>query len=139
MNKLTKYRVWCPDLKKFVFDPKQDLGQYLGISINGYGHIHHMNEYKPKWIVQYFTGLRDKKGVDVYEGDILLEDHDGGTGEAYLLPVTYSSGSFHFGFCDSLYNHVYSTSPDILDSHTVMGNIFENPELLNNEKNISKL
>ncbi len=63
MNKLTKFRIWSLEMKKFIFHPdnSNDIEQYIHVNINGYGRAYHACEYKPTWIVQYFTGLKDKK------------------------------------------------------------------------------
>jgi hypothetical protein len=111
-----KFRIWDDRLKTM---------SYFDV-FNTFGRI--PDDCKDN--LQQYTGMQDKKGVDVYEGDIVLEDHDGGTGEAELEPITFSYGCFHIGFCDPLYDNVYSNSPTTLDAYIVVGNIFENPELL---------
>ena len=83
-----------------------------------------------KYIVQQFTGLKDKNGKEIYEGDILAEKHNGGDGEANIGQVYFAAGTFMINGDGTLYDHVYSISPDILEDYTVQGNIFENPELL---------
>jgi hypothetical protein len=116
MKREIKFRIWDDRLKTM---------SYFDV-FNTFGRI--PDDCKDN--LQQFTGMQDKKGIDVYEGDIVLGDHDGGTGEATLEPITFSYGCFHIGFCDPLYDNVYSASPTTLDAYTVVGNIFETPELM---------
>jgi hypothetical protein len=70
-------------------------------------------------ILMQFTGLCDKNGKDIYEGDILKD----GTDMQFPIAVDATHGyRFMFGL-DTLvaYNAI---------SGSVIGNIYENPELL---------
>ena len=69
-------------------------------------------------LMQY-TGLNDKNGTEIYEGDILL------SGDLVDV-VTFSEGCFH------LKNAGYLISE--LRVYEVIGNIYENPELLEGEE-----
>lgn len=71
-------------------------------------------------LMQY-TGLKDKNGKEIYEGDILItKDIEGGK---YKTFVTHENGMFLSGE-ESLYDDVF------LFEAEVVGNIYENPELL---------
>jgi uncharacterized phage protein (TIGR01671 family) len=74
---------------------------------------------RPELILQQFTGLFDKNGKEIWEGDIL--DLSGGT-----LEVIFNYGSFGYMCCGfvTLSQHNY------LDRCEVIGNVHENPELL---------
>jgi len=67
-----------------------------------------------------FTGLRDKNDKEIYEGYICKSQ--------YFLPgeVIFKNGSFLF--CDITQSDVESVYPD--NEWEVIGNKFENPELL---------
>lgn len=76
-----------------------------------------------KPILMQFTGLKDKKGVDIYEGDIL----QGGNN---------SRGQVKWGNCGFCFENTYrDESLDYLHDVTqgrieIIGNIYEHPELL---------
>ncbi len=81
----------------------------------------------PETIGQY-TDLKDKNGKEIYEGDIvvipirrILEPCDLGTKE--ILPIYWSDfGSWNISLNETLFDYN-------LDAE-VIGNIYENPELL---------
>jgi len=65
-----------------------------------------------------FTGLKDKNSKEIYEGDILL--NDGGK----IDEVIFHQGCFCYKLGDRRY-HIFDNTIG-----GVIGNIYENPELL---------
>lgn len=88
------------------------------------------------YILMKYTGLKDKNGVEIYEGDVCFSD--GGLDDYWYVvewvfagwqTVTYKKPESSVrGISDGV-NQSY-LEPDIADYLTVIGNIHENPELL---------
>lgn len=76
---------------------------------------------KPWFIVEQYTGLKDKNGTEIYEGDILIDDA-GEPVEHWV--VKFSEGGF-VGECAGVTEVLFE-----LTQLEVAGNIYENPELL---------
>jgi len=129
MNREIKFRFYHKGLNKFIdFEPKWYEGK---ISYNS-----------DVIQCQQFTGLKDKNDKEIYEGDILNEIHyeDWGdeSGFSYLGVVrhkTYSScdaGHQFSGFVTypNLNENKDYAGNQIREDCEIVGNIFENPELL---------
>jgi len=81
-----------------------------------------------------FTGLKDKKGKEIYEGDIVVFDRGIGNWTGHRMSTTHE-----IVFSEEVFAFVmnYSNSYIKLRKHwnyiyEVIGNIYENKELLNN-------
>jgi len=79
-------------------------------------HLDSLNEYlhKEKYNAMLFSGLKDNNGVDIYSGDVV-----------YI--AGYGNYIVEFPFFE-LYDRVFSG--DSSDIESIIGNIYQNPELL---------
>jgi uncharacterized phage protein (TIGR01671 family) len=116
MNRQIKFRVWSKNQN--IFLPAED----IAIRNNGAVLIYDWhNDFGKSWgpnydehIIQQFTGLTDKNGKEICEGDIVKTNCLKGE-------VVFRSGSWLFNG-HPLINYE--------ESLVIVGNVFENPELI---------
>jgi uncharacterized phage protein (TIGR01671 family) len=128
MNK--KFRVWSNEknawLHSIVLGHSGDLLLlYVEVDDNNIvtNKVFTIDALKPT--LQMFTGLKDKNGMDIYEGDI-LDSTLQGIGCKWVNEVVFENGCFVFGKGGyPLKNYITETS-----GFRIIGNIFENKDLL---------
>jgi len=74
-----------------------------------------------KWC--QFTGLKDKNGTEIYEGDILHQDN-----YSDWVVEWHNTGFYIYNVCNPEMHFVLVKS-----DREVIGNIYENPELIKEE------
>lgn len=75
-------------------------------------------------LMQY-TGLKDKNNKEIYEGDILFESF----GERYYK-VVFENGGFRAEFKGDFDEHSFDLIDVVAQGCEIVGNIYENPELM---------
>ncbi|MCM3739204.1 YopX family protein [Oceanobacillus luteolus] len=121
-----KFRAWFTDKKQMKFVAMHNV--YPGNTSYFYLSPMPMSDYEPIELMQW-TGLTDKNGTGIYEGDILT-DH----GEEGPLYVEYSNEHAAFVFVDKFDPFGvtrYTTLQISYEQFEIIGNIFEDGELLN--------
>lgn len=87
--------------------------------------------YQPQIELMQFTGLHDKNGKEIYEGDIISNGYE----KCIVVWVKEYTG-FMLKLINKEYEDKEWTNPmiDLRKDEEVIGNIYENPELLKGEQ-----
>jgi uncharacterized phage protein (TIGR01671 family) len=123
-----KFRAWYETLKTMV---RVEAIHFINRELHGNtneGRVYAV-PFKESILMQY-TGLKDKSGKEIYEGDILNPD----PGSNHIIcrvkmDIGYDSDGYKhqawLGWMASMYSLL-----DIHEDSLIIGNIYENPELL---------
>lgn len=88
----------------------------------------------PDFIVEQFTGLKDKNSREIYEGDIVRDMWMNKSGDGtvdFIYSVVYIDNGFYTLKKGEIENGTYLIDKnDVQKYYVVIGNIHENPELL---------
>lgn len=133
---IPKFRAWHNELKMMrdVFTMR-NIGYDTDLLVDTYGTP--ADDTLFMWSIaeielMQWTGLQDKHGKDIYEGDI-VEDNFG----RYKIQRGHHSGweALYKNEDSQAQQNLYFTDTSAAKKN-VIGNIYENPELLNSNKEI---
>lgn len=130
MNRIIKFRIWDKRLKKFLEGCELD---DICLSYDGDVLILEGRELNllAECEIQQFTGLSDKNGKEIYEGDIINCIGQGILFSDELIgEVEFQDFEYVIVTND---NKWPVASFKVLADKQIIGNIFENPELIKNE------
>lgn len=133
------------DLKFRAWDKENKIFQPVCVDTNGNACIFGYAGLEIKFDnIQQYTGLKDKNGKEIYEGDIIrrtykashylniIEEYD------YIetIEVKWDDDNLSYNIPNNVFSFfsspaTHSLNPNGLPMFEIIGNIFENPELIN--------
>ena len=112
-----KFREWDTERKTMSYSKREDFDDMVGFRF-----FH--TEGGERYLMQY-TGLKDKNEKEIYEGDIVIVDQKETPAE-----VIFENGCFYTPIGISRYR----LGGWYKENLEVVGNIYENPELLEDKE-----
>ena len=138
-----KFRLWDKKRTRYLFPyPKCDGNQYKfgegdgpipsfliaagngkPVVYSGFGHISYPTYDEENYIVQQFTGLKDKNEKEIYEGDIVKFNK-------YTYQIIWSEENAAFVSLNKTNMAGAFLNPLYILNFEVIGSIHQNPELI---------
>lgn len=123
-----KFRAWidCKEpIKNFMVYSEKSLGDFFDHTLYGL-----------KYTLMQYTGLKDKNGKEIYEGDVVKRNNRRFPDRRNVWRVEWREGSSGWAlFVPATYEH--SRNKRLLEkfmigdsNYEVIGNVYETPELL---------
>lgn len=126
-----KFRAWDDSIKRWKYGELTNFGFFTHTEVkdgdtdlNGNNHLFTQSKSSMVGPWKQGTGLKDKNGKEIYEGDLLRNGGNHSAGQ-----VSWSEKGFWGVGPYYVPLHQYSG-----DTKEVIGNIYENPELLEDKK-----
>ena len=128
MNDRLKFRIWDNIDKRYILTGCIDISKGI-LSVNGFYE-------KNRFVIEQSTGLKDKNGKLIFEGDIYVPISD----RSFKCVVGFIDGAFVAGQIneefpepigwEAIDNQMCRSAEWLNTEVEVIGNIHENPELL---------
>ena len=114
-----KFRAWFEKFKEIYTVKMIDLQKEIA-----YFDKYNYRSFYDIDLMQY-TGLKDKNNKEIYEGDILSDGND-----EKPYKVIFENGSFRAEFEGDFEEYSFDLIDIVAQGCEVVGNIYENPELI---------
>ena len=136
MNRKIKFRVYDKYFKKMRY--LNNSHDFICFDEKGNGYYHNMQTGLGEWFsdLMQYTGLKDKNGVEIYEGDICKDNKFSDENELFVIKYgkyktkdwkeKYISNTYQYGWFAEFIktkDQVHLVTPNGIE---VIGNIYEN-------------
>ncbi len=152
---IPKYRIWDKKLKKMCYSvddvikledesslySRDEWYPFFEVALPFYLQ-HFLKEQKDRMVLMQYTGIQDKNGKEIYEGDIIefedtFENEHKHNNQAVVRKSRLEFFLSEFKFIDGGTEKCLMSNDcaliGVLDSCTVIGNIYENREIFNED------
>lgn len=140
MSREIKFRAWMSSEKRMIMWDEMVCDYELQ-----YIFLNQLSDVSP---VMQFTGLRDRNGKEIYEGDVVkYSEHEGYSLKSFTAEVRFVESEAYFGYVKieedpndwpdpflHPFNEHDELHSDFLPYVTVIGNIHETPELIDRKE-----
>jgi uncharacterized phage protein (TIGR01671 family) len=128
-DRVIKFRCWDKGKGVMIYEDSDDNQFLIDLDGNVQGYSDDdggksgmwEHSYKVDVVLLQFTGLLDKNGKEIFEGDVNLDDDN------KKSEVLFYAGGFYFKYSETEYKSIGSFAPF---NYLVIGNIYENGELI---------
>ncbi len=134
MNDRFKFRIWDKECNYFHDMPDYFVGMDASLNVLQRNHRNEWDilplENQENYVIQQCTGLKDKNGEFIFEGDLLHSERNDELFDPAVFVIDWSEGIM---WVDDIDPEVLGSCPFTLHEnydYEIIGNIFENPELL---------
>ena len=146
MSREIKFRAWNFLEEKMEY---MDANWSLELDPKGNNFMIRRGNTRDEWFgneieLMQYTGLKDKNGKEIYEGDIVEYKDEGRITDSGSYEVGWDEGGAAFGIrgilthddligVEGISDEFFcsNVAAEVLESSTLLGNIYEHPELLN--------
>lgn len=135
MSREIKFRAWDYDTNIMVY-PDSELETTFCFDKVGLSVYHNNGQEMSSFELMQYTGIKDKNGKEVYEGDIIKYSSDV-INSFYRVNEIFREVRFKYGMygIKGIEDGTHIPFGNILKcQYEVIGNIYENPELLEEEQ-----